>query len=352
MINHQNTIINSDFKFIYNKINKKKFFKNKSVLITGSEGFIGNYLKNFFLKYFNNLQIKKIICCDLKIKKNSNNKTLREINSDFLNQNFIIKDYKPDIIIHAATYASPILYRKKPLETAFANITGLKKILEYSINNSKISILFFSTSEIYGDPDTKNIPTKESYNGNVSCVGPRSCYDESKRFCETLCYIYSKKYKTSVKVARPFNNFGPGLSIRDGRLPADLALSIIKRDNIKIYSNGKPTRSFCYIADAIIGYLNLIPLKKYDVFNIGNNSNETSALQLAKIYQKKSEKIFNFKPKIYYKINKDKDYLVNSPNRRCPNIDKAKKKIKYVPKIDLSNGIERYLKFLKEENVK
>ncbi len=181
---------------------------------------------------------------------------------------------KFDIVIHAASIASPIFYRKFPLETIDSNVLGIRRVLEYSKKKkSKVKILYFSTSEIYGDPANNKIPTNESYNGNVSCVGPRACYDESKRLAETLCYVYSNYFKVPVVVVRPFNNYGPGLDIQDGRLPADLAKFILSKNDIKIYSDGKPTRSFCYISDAIIGYLKAMCYPRYNVFNIGNDTN-------------------------------------------------------------------------------
>jgi len=227
-----------------------------------------------------------------------------------------------------------------------ANVDGLKVILEYA-TKKQIKILFFSTSEIYGNPDKENIPTEENYNGNVSCIGPRACYDESKRFCETLTYIYSKKYKLNINVVRPFNNFGPGLKLSDGRLPSDMASSAIEEKKFIIYSNGKPTRTFCYIADAVIGYLNSLNLNGFNILNIGNPNNEVSVYKFTKIFSKCVKKEYKKLLKIEFKKNKDKNYLIHSPQRRCPNINLAKKLINYKPMIDLENGIKRYLKYIK-----
>ena len=151
-------------------------------------------------------------------------------------------------------------------------------------------------------------------------------------------------------VVRPFNNFGPGLKITDGRLPADLARAILKRKNIVIHSNGKPTRAFCYISDAIIGFLKSITYPKYEIFNIGNDKEEMSVSNLANLYKQIGKKYFNYSLKVTYKKSNDKNYLVDNPNRRCPNISKAKKLLKFSPKIKTANGIERYLLFLKNKN--
>jgi len=343
----KNDILVDDIEYIFKNINNKLFFRDKKILITGASGFIGFYLSTFFISYFKELKISKLYLVDLKIKKRKNlNKNIIIIKSDILKLQ--IEKINLDVIIHAASIASPVFYRKFPLQTCDVNVDGLKKILDYAKNKKKISILYFSSSEIYGDPNKKNIPTKESYRGNVSCVGPRACYDEAKRYCETLSYIYATYYGVSVKVVRPFNNYGPGLNLTDGRAPADFANSIKNDKDIEIFSNGKAKRSFCYISDACIGYINTISLNKYTILNIGNPK-EISILELANIYKSLGKKIFRYKKKIKFKKNKDKNYNTDSPNRRCPDIQKAKLKIKFNPKISILEGVERYLRY---QNIK
>ena len=209
--------------------------------------------------------------------------------------------------------------------------------------------MYFSSSEIYGNPDKKNIPTKESYNGNVSCLGPRSCYDEAKRMGETLCYVFNKVHNLQTRIVRPFNNYGPGLSIHDKRLPADLAKNILKNKDIAIFSDGTPTRSYCYISDAIIGYLNTLVHKKFCVLNIGNNSEEVSVKKFTKIFTSVAKKYLNYQGKITFIKSKEKEYLTNNPKRRCPDINLAKKIINFNPRIKLYEGIKKYLIFLKNE---
>ena len=119
-------------------------------------------------------------------------------------------------IIHMASVASPVYYRKFPMETLDANIVGLRKLLEFYKHQNIDGLLMFSSSEIYGEPIPEQIPTPEEYRGNVATIGPRACYDEAKRFSETLCYLFSKVYNMSVTLVRPFNNYGPGMNINDG----------------------------------------------------------------------------------------------------------------------------------------
>ena len=143
-------------------------------------------------------------------------------------------------------------------------------------------LLYFSSSEIYGDPTPDNIPTPETYRGNVSCTGPRACYDEAKRFCETLCVNFTAQYGLPVKIARPFNNYGPGLKITDRRVLPDFARDIFAGRDIVLLSDGSPTRTFCYVADAIVGYYKvLVKGHRGESYNIGVESPEISITEVA-----------------------------------------------------------------------
>ena len=152
-----------------------------------------------------------------------------------------------DFVIHAAGIASPRVYRRYPLETIDANITGLRALLDTARRQADAGhpmsgFLFFSSSEIYGDPPAEKIPTPEDFRGYVSCTGPRACYDESKRFGETLCVVYAQQYGVPTRMARPFNNYGPGLRIDDGRVIPDFARDILAGRDIIMHSDGSPTR--------------------------------------------------------------------------------------------------------------
>ena len=250
--------------------------------------------------------------------------------------------------IHMASIASPTFYRLYPIETVEANVWGLRRLLDFYKDKNLAGFLFFSTSEIYGDPPAEKIPTDENYNGNVSATGPRACYDESKRFCETLCRLFSQIYNMPIGVVRPFNNYGPGMKITDKRVPADFAKNIIDGKDIKILSSGSPRRTFCYIADAVAGYLKVLLHGEYDYFNIGIDNPEISIAEFAEIYREIGEKIFNYKGKIIYSLSDDKEYLTNNPQRRCPNIEKARQILHYEPTITVYEGVERFFNFLKE----
>lgn len=351
--NNLNTsVLMDDLDHIHKNVNKKFFF-NKTIFITGYMGFVGFELSKYFIHYFKDLKIKRLYLMDIKNDKNKIfNKKVIKIKKDItkINLDKFFKNKNINIIIHAASIASPYFYRKHPLKTIESNIVGLQKILNFSKNKKTIDrILYFSSSEIYGDPDKKNIPTNELYNGNVSCLGPRACYDEAKRMGETLCYVFNKEFNLQTRIVRPFNNYGPGLNIYDKRLPADLANNILNNKNITIFSDGSPTRSFCYISDAIIGYLNILVYKKFCAVNIGNDAEEISVRKFSEKFYMIGKKYLKYNGKILYKKNREKEYLINNPKRRCPNINLARKIIKFKPKIKLRDGIEKYLKFLKYE---
>ena len=178
-------------------------------------------------------------------------------------------------IVHAASIASPTYYRRYPIETMDANVNGLRNLLRYfqeqkAKGKTVGGLLFYSSSEIYGDPTPENIPTPETYRGNVSCTGPRACYDEAKRFGETLCVNFATQYDLPIKMARPFNNYGPGLKITDRRVLPDFARDIFAGKDIVMLSDGAPKRTFCYVADAVQGYYKiLIRGGKGEPYNVG-----------------------------------------------------------------------------------
>jgi len=252
-------------------------------------------------------------------------------------------------IIHAAGIASPIYYRRFPIETIDANINGLRNLLEYALRQRDAGkpvegFLFFSSSEIYGDPPPDQIPTAEDYRGNVSCTGPRACYDESKRFGETLCVTFARHHDLQVKMARPFNNYGPGLKISDRRVLPDFARDVMAGRDIHMLSDGAPRRTFCYAADAISGYYKiLVQGHPGEAYNIGVERPEISMLEAAEQVVATAHRLFGYRGRIVRTVSDDKDYLVDNPNRRCPRIDKARAHLRFDPQILFEEGIERAL---------
>lgn len=360
----QNEIVSKDLNYIFESLSEaqKKAFSNSRVLFTGCAGFLGFYFMHFFARFADELGISSVIALDnFMLRKPAWLENLAKENAKIKLHKFdIIKDKISDLdqaaqanfIIHAASIASPMFYRTYPIETLDANIWGLRALLDFYKDKALKGFLFFSSSEIYGDPDSAHIPTSEDYRGNVACIGPRACYDESKRFGETMCSLFADKFNLPITIARPFNNYGAGMSLEDKRVPADFAKACLNAQDIEILSDGSPKRTFCYIADAVAGYLKVLVYGKFDYFNIGIDKPEISIKELANIYAKASKEILSFEPKLKFGTSSDKNYLKDNPNRRCPIITKARQKLDYAPKILVGEGVERFLRFLKIEKEK
>lgn len=360
-----NRILQEDMQAIFDRLSEQERDKlrNATVLLTGCGGFLGYYFTHFFAHFAGELQIKRIIALEnfLTGTKDWLSNLVQE-NGELiqLHEFNVITDSienapgaeEADIIIHMASIASPTFYRTYPIETVDANITGLRRLLDFYAAKQLKGFLFFSSSEIYGDPFPEFIPTNEEYRGNVACVGPRACYDEAKRFGETLCYLFAQKYDMPIGIARPFNNYGPGMNINDKRLPADFAKAVVEGRNLEILSDGTPTRTFCYISDAINGYLKVLLHGQFDYFNIGMDKPELSVRQFAEIFNQYGKEIFDYQGQITFSQSADKDYLTDNPNRRCPDITKARTVLNYDPVVPVQEGIKRYLEFLLLNNAK
>ena len=263
-----------------------------------------------------------------------------------------------DYVVHAASIASPTYYRRYPIETMDANVGGLRLLLDDAAERAKTpfpltGLLFFSTSEIYGDPDPANIPTPETYRGYVSSTGPRACYDESKRYGETLSVNFAQQRDVPVTIVRPFNNYGPGLRIDDRRVIPDFARDVLAGRDIELLSDGSATRTFCYVADAVDGYYRaLVDGRRGEPYNIGADRPEISMRELAERMAAIGRRLLEYRGEVVVGTSDDPDYLTDNPNRRCPVIDKAQAELGYDPEVDLDEGLERALRwYLAEQEV-
>lgn len=320
---------------------------------TGSAGFLGYYATKA-IHQFNSFQPvnRRIRLLAIDNYMRGVPDWLSEIESDEIKlvRHDIIDPIPLDwpqaqFIVHAASIASPIVYRKYPLETIDANVTGLRRFLDHASGQKNIKgMLFFSTSEIYGDPTPDAIPTPETYRGFVSCTGPRACYDESKRLGETLCVTFAGTRNVPVKIARPFNNYGPGLGLNDGRVLSDFVNNVLAGKDIEMYSDGRPMRTFCYVADAVAGYLKiLVRGRPGEAYNIGIETPEISMRELAELVAKQSQALWGYKGKVRIGTSVDSEYLTDNPQRRCPDISKARRELGYKPQYDIEDGIRRAL---------
>ena len=254
-----------------------------------------------------------------------------------------------EYVVHAAGIASPTYYRRFPIETMDTNVQGLRHLLDDARARAGTpeavrGFLFYSSSEIYGDPLPDHIPTPETYRGNVSCTGPRACYDESKRYGETLCVNFARQYGIPVSIARPFNNYGPGLKITDRRVIPDFARDVLEGRDIVLLSDGAPRRTFCYAADAVAGYYKvLVNGRPGEPYNIGAEVPEISMLELAERIAEWGRRLFGYRGRVVRQRSAESAYLVDNPNRRCPVIEKARKELGYEPVVDLDEGLRRSL---------
>lgn len=352
-------VVHADLDYIYQyTVSEFENIAGQNLLITGGAGFLGYYLVQavlFWNSKVDSSQWIKLTVMDnfmrgmpawlIGLKEDANLNLLKHDITKPLPANLEDAQY----IIHAASIASPTYYRKFPVETMDANVNGLRFLLEYAKNRQDTErpvkgFLFFSSSEIYGNPSADFIPTPENYYGSVSCTGPRACYDESKRYGETLCVNFARQYNLPLKVARPFNNYGPGLKITDRRVIPDFVNDILAGNNIRMFSDGTPTRTFCYVADAVIGYYKvLVSGKKGEAYNIGVAEPEISMADLARKITEVSKDIFDYRGKVELQNSSEFDYLTDNPTRRCPDITKAKVELGYSPDISLEEGLLRSL---------
>ncbi len=328
--------------------------EGKTIVITGGSGFLGSYIVaaiDFLNRHFLKTTCRAVAIDNHIVSKQKN--LLRTITSEYIN--FLEHDVRlpiaidgpVDYIINAAGVASPVYYKQFPIETIEGTIFGLKNTLELARAKHVASILYFSSSEIYGDPDPNFIPTPETYKGNVSSTGPRSCYDESKRVGETLALAYYRVHRTPIKIVRPFNVYGPGMNSKDYRVVPTFLSQGLAGKPLAVHDQGNQTRSFCYVSDAVAGFFKvLLSGQDGEIYNIGNDKEEINMLGLAEIIAKK---IFDDKIKVNL-VSYPKTYPQDEPRRRCPDLTKAETTLGYLPRVDLETGLKRTLTWFRENN--
>ena len=303
------------------------------ILITGGAGFIGSHLtKHFLKKNFKVLSIDNLFSGSKKnIETFLNNKNFSFKKFDIIKK---INLDRYDFIFNLASPASPKFYQYDPIKTVKTNVIGTFNILEYA-SKYNIPILQASTSEVYGDP--KINPQNENYWGNVNPIGIRSCYDEGKRCAETIFMDFNRIHDLPIKIVRIFNTYGPFMQPDDGRVVSNFIVQAINNKPITIHGNGRQTRSFCYIDDLINALDKYMNLKKSYIgpINLGN-PHEQTIISLAKTIIK----LTNSKSKIVYK-----KIPLDDPLIRKPNISKAKKILRWNPKVDINTGLTKTIKY-------
>jgi len=317
----------------------------KTVLVTGGAGFIGSNLCELLTNRGDN-----VICLDNLLTGTKKNIThlLSRDNFHFFEQDicdgFASRRFKQiDEIYHLASPADPnansaTSYIAHPFETMKVNTVGTWKMCELATRH-KAKLSFASTSEVYGDPEQS--PQSENYRGNVSTTGPRSVYDESKRFGETIVSAFVREKKLDGRITRIFNTYGPKMNVNEGRAVVNFIKQAVGGDPITIYGDGNQTRSFCYIDDQIKGQV--LAMEKGDcgeVYNIGN-PDEMSIVDFAKIIKKlsKSDSEIVFRDPL----------PIDDPRQRKPDITKATRKLGWMPTIGLDEGLTRTIEYFHQQ---
>lgn len=304
-------------------------------LVAGGAGFIGSHLCDALLG-----KGWEVVCMDnlvtgseQNIAQASKNKGFHFIRQD-ISEPFSVSG-RIDHVINLASPASPVDYMDHPVETMKAGSLGTLNTLE-AARAKKAKYLFASTSEVYGDPLVS--PQKEDYWGNVNPNGPRSVYDESKRFSEALVSAYFRTHGLNTKIMRLFNTYGPRMKAKDGRVVPNFIDQSLRGIPLTVYGNGSQTRSFCYIADIIDAILRFLDSSEPGPLNLGNPE-EFTIKELADIVNKKFGKTpdnIEFRP-----LPQD------DPKQRRPDISKAKKLLGWEPKTNLKDGLELTIGYFK-----
>ena len=307
----------------------------KRILVSGGAGFIGSHLCEKLLNQGN-----EVICVDNFFTGSKQNiiHLLDNPYFEIVRHDITFPLYlEVDEIYNLACPASPVYYSFNPVQTTKTSVMGAINMLGLA-KRLKIKVLQASSSEVYGDPEVH--PQTESYRGNVNPIGPRACYDEGKRCAETLFFDYYRQLKIKIKVVRIFNTYGPKMQPDDGRVVSNFIVQALKNKDITIYGDGSQSRSFCYIDDLTGGTINMMNSREDFIgpVNLGNPY-EYTILELAK----KIIKLTNSKSKIIYKLLPEDD-----PKQRQPNIELAKKELKWEPKIQLNEGLKKTINYFEE----
>jgi dTDP-glucose 4,6-dehydratase len=316
---------------------RKRRIQMKRILVTGGAGFLGSHLCEHFIELGD-----EVICMDNLIKKeNIENVTHLLGHERFKFIKYDVTEYlyvegKLDGILHFASLASPKDYLDYPIQTLKVGSLGTHKALGLA-KEKRARFLLASTSEVYGDP--KEHPQSESYPGNVDPVVPRGVYDEAKRFAEAITMAYHRTHGVETRIARIFNTYGPRMRLDDGRALPNFMVQALKGEDITVYGDGAQTRSFCYVEDLIDGIKRLLNSDEAAPVNLGNPE-EISILDFAKeivrLTDSKSRIVFSPLPQ-------------NDPKVRQPDISKAKRVLRWEPKVSREEGLKRTLQYFKEK---
>lgn len=306
----------------------------KKILITGGAGFLGSHLTEKLLHAGHDVLVVDNFFTG---SKQNLSHLLSNPNLEVMRHDVTFPLYvEVDEIYNLACPASPVHYQFDPVQTTKTSVHGAINMLGLA-KRTRARILQASTSEVYGDPEIH--PQPEGYWGRVNPIGIRSCYDEGKRCAETLFFDYHRQHQTDIKVVRIFNTYGPRMHPNDGRVVSNFIVQALRGQDITIYGDGQQTRSFCYVDDLIAGMIQMMSTEKdfTGPVNLGNPG-EFTMLQLAelvlKLSKSKSQIVFQPLP-------------ADDPKQRQPNIDLAKSKLQWEPKVNLEDGLQETIAYFR-----
>lgn len=302
------------------------------ILVTGGAGFIGANLCERLVADGN-----EVVCLDnfySSSKENVEDLDVEVVDHDVTE--LLPAMGKFDQIYHLACPASPPRYQKDHVFTLRTSFEGTLNVLEYCKKNGG-TMLFTSTSEVYGDP--KEHPQKESYRGDVNPHGIRSCYDEGKRAAESLCMNFWRQHGVDVKIVRIFNTYGPRMDAEDGRVVSNFIMQALRGEDLTIYGDGGQSRSFQYVEDLLDGMIAMMGSDFVGPVNVGN-PDEFTILEFA-------EKIKEMVPGDYGLVYKD--LPGDDPMQRCPDISLAKEKLDWEPKVTLDEGLKKTIEYFRQK---
>lgn len=308
------------------------------VLIAGGAGFLGSHLSDYYLDKGSEVVAVDNFstCTDQNIEHLKENPAFTFIEADISDDlPASVTDHTYDIILNMASPASPPHYQRLGLETLKVGSVGTFNLLELA-RRDDAKFFHASTSEVYGDPEVH--PQPESYKGSVNCYGPRSMYDEAKRYAEALIYTYRVKYNTKTYVGRFFNTYGPRMDAKDGRVVSNFIVQALQNRDITVYGDGGQTRSFCYVDDLIIAITKLINSDYHEPINLGNPG-EFTVKELAEMVIKLTDSTSTL---TYHPLPGD------DPLQRKPDISLASKELDWTPRIKLDEGLQKTIQYFLE----
>jgi nucleoside-diphosphate-sugar epimerase len=311
------------------------------IVVTGGAGFIGSHLCARLLQ-----EGHSVLCLDTMLTGSQKNIAALHNHPQFTFLQFDVTQpfsfpFEADAIFHLASPASPVGYMEHPIETILVNSQGTYQMLEQA---RRLDALFLmaSTSEVYGDPLVH--PQPEDYWGNVNPVGPRACYDESKRLGETLTMEYYRQYQTNIRIVRVFNTYGPNSQLNDGRMIPNFITQALQNKSLTIYGDGSITRSICYVSDLVEGLLLAMfhPYTTGEVFNLGSTEEHT-VLEFAHTIIR----LCNASSSIIFEPSR-----IDDPERRRPDIAKAQRVLAWQPEVCMEEGLRRTIEWFSSQNTR